>query len=157
MNTTFFNTREHEGRYKWLSLNMRDILDGKKTIHYTSGDYDPYDFEMTATTVLSYGEIKTIHRNYEDYENFQIDYAKLKTLQDAAKKDSRIPYLVVFFNDWNIVWNIEDIDLEERKYTRNCTATTANYEKGKKEKEQVYVTITEAIWKKKNKEIMIMT
>lgn len=144
MNTTDnkFEERENEGRIKWLSLNLNDILRGNKCVHFTRNPYAAYDFEMTAytTEILSYGEIKTIHRNYTDYENFQIDYKKLKTLQDKAKEDNRTPYLVCFFNDWTLVWNIEDINLEERKYTKNCTSTTAeNYTKAKKEKVEVWL------------------
>ena len=144
---TFFTTREIEGRYEWITLNMKDILSGKKTIHYTEDPFEVYDFDMTASTALSYGEIKTVHRDYTKFPNFQIDYKKLKSLQSLAKQDGRIPYLVCFFDDYTIVWDISGIDLEERMYTTFCTSTTADYTKGKREKEEVWLTIEEAIWK----------
>ena len=147
---TFFITREFEGRADWININIRDILRGKKIIVFTQDDYDGVDFFMTAFTnslaTTSVGEIKTIHRNYTKYENFQIDYKKLKNLQDTAKLDNRIPYLVCFFDDYTIVWDITNINLEERKYNRYCTSTTANYEKGKREKEEVWLTKEESIW-----------
>ena len=149
---TFFTEREIEGRREWIDLNMRDVLLGKKTIHFTDDPYEAYDFDMTASTTYSYGEIKTIHRDYSKYPNFQIDYRKLKTLQDKAREDNRVPYLVCFFDDVDVVWNISSIDLESRKYNQFCTSTTAEYTKGKKEKEEVWLTIEEAIYK--NKKIM---
>ena len=69
----FFTTREIEGRHEWLNLNMRDVLSGRKTIHFTTNPYELYDFDMTASTTFSYGEIKTVHRDYFKYPNFQID------------------------------------------------------------------------------------
>lgn len=149
MNTGFFDARENEGRHLWLNLNERDILSGKKTIHFTENPFKVYDFDMTASTVLSYGEIKTVHRDYIKFPNFQIDYKKLKALQDLSKQDGRVPYLVGFFNDYTIVWDITDINLEERKYNQFCTSTTAEYAKGKREKEEVWLTIDEAIYKEK--------
>jgi hypothetical protein len=146
---TFFENREFEGRYEWLSLNMRDVLRGRKVIQFTLDPYCPQDFEMTAytsSTTLSYGEIKTIHRDYTKYENFQINYKKMKRLQDRAKKDGRVPYLVCFFDDYKIVWDITDIDFEARKYTQYCTPTTAFYTKEKEESEQVWLTKEEALW-----------
>lgn len=145
----FFNEREIEGRYKWLHLNIKGVLNGTKTIHFTDDPYELFDFDMTGGTVLSYGEIKTVHRDYTKYDNFQIDYNKLKNLQTVSKEKNRTPYLVCFFDDYDVVWDITDIDLEERKYTTYCTSTTANYEKGKKEKEEVWLTIDEAIYKEK--------
>lgn len=145
----FFTTREIEGRHEWLNLNMRDVLSGRKTIHFTTNPYELYDFDMTASTTFSYGEIKTVHRDYFKYPNFQIDYKKLKALQELAKQDGRIPYLVCFFDDYTIVWSIADIDLEGRKYSQFCTSTTADYEKGKREKDEVWLTIDEAIYKEK--------
>ena len=137
-----FEQREDEGRIKWLCLNLNDILRGKKCVLFTQDPYAVFDFEMTAytTNILSYGEIKTVHRNYTNYSNFQIDYNKLKSLKDACKPENRTPYLVVFFTDYTMVWDLTDIDLEERKYTKNCTSTTAeNYTKAKKEKVEVWL------------------
>lgn len=137
-----FEQREDEGRIKWLLLNLNDILRGNKCVLFTRNPYAVFDFEMTAytTNILSYGEIKTVHRNYTNYSNFQIDYNKLKSLKDACKSENRTPYLVVFFTDYTMVWDLTDIDLEERKYTCNCTSTTAeNYTKGKREKVEVWL------------------
>ena len=147
--TTFFATREIEGRKKWLELNLSDILNGKKTVHFTDDPFCPYDFDMTATTTLSYGEIKTVHRNYNKYPDFQIDYIKVKTLQDISIKDSRRSYVVGFFDDETIVWDVTDMNLEERKYNQFCTSTTANYSKGKKEKEEIWLKKEEAIYPRK--------
>lgn len=141
-NDNRFEQRENEGRIKWLNLNLNDLLRGNKCILFTRDPYSPHDFEMTAytTDVLSYGEIKTIHRKYTDYDNFQIDYKKLKSLKEAANTDSRTPYLVCFFTDYTIVWDLTNIDLESRKYTIDCTSTTVdNYTKGKKQKVEVWL------------------
>lgn len=141
-----FTAREDEGRYKWLTININNILKGKTTIHFTEDPYEVYDFDMTANS-LSYGEIKTLHRDYDDYENFQIDYKKLHSLKQLAQENDRTPYLVCFFNDYNIVWDLTDIDLEARKYIKNCTSTTVEgYQKGKVPKEEVWLTKEEAIW-----------
>lgn len=145
--TNAFEAREDEGRVLWLTINLKDITRGRKTIHFTEDQFEVYDFDMTASTRLSYGEIKTIHRPYTKYVNFQIDYNKLHSLKELALQDNRTPYLVCFFDDYNIVWDITDIDLEARKYTTYCTSTTAeNYEKGKREKTEVWLTKEEAIW-----------
>lgn len=147
---TFYTTREYEGRKKWLDINMNDVLRGKKNIVFTLDDFDTVDFLMTAFTgnkaTTSIGEIKTIHRNYTKYDNFQIDYKKMKNLQDKAKNGGDIPYLVVFFDDYTVVWDITDIDLESRKYNQYCTSTTANYQKGRREKEEVWLVKEESIW-----------
>lgn len=148
---TFFNAREIEGRKEWLELNLLDILRGNKTIHFTDNPYELFDFDMTASTVLSYGEIKTVHRPYTKYPNFQIDYNKLKNLQVISKQMDRVPYLVCFFEDYTIVWDITSIDLEERKYSQFCTSTTADYSKGKRKKEEVWLTIDEAIYKRQKR------
>lgn len=144
-----FRKRELEGRLKWDCVNKVDVLNGKKIIAYTPDDYDAVDFFMTAGTVFSVGEIKDVHRDYIAYPNFMIDAAKIRNLHEIAKKDSRIPYLVVFFNDGWGVWDISQIDYESRVETRPCTSTTAqNYEKGKKDKEETYFYNNEAIyWK----------
>lgn len=150
----FFSNREMEGRYEWFLIIAKDVLQGKRTIHYTEDPYEVYDFDMTAhtsATVLSYGEIKTVHRPYTKFDTFQIDYNKLKALQDLAKENGRVPYLVCFFDDWDVVWDVSDIDLEDRRYTTYCTSTTADYQKGKREKEEVWLSIAEdaAIYKRK--------
>lgn len=151
---TFFTARECEGRLKWLNLNLKDVLTGNKCIKFTTDPYCPHDFEMTAWTssvTLSYGEIKTIHRNYSNYPNFQIDYNKVKTLQDNSANDNRRAYVVGFFDDDTIVWDITDIDFEERRYKQYCTTTTADYEKGKKPKEEIWLVKEEAIYPIKDK------
>ena len=145
----FFNKREIEGRNKWLTINLKDILLGKKCILFTTGACT-YDFEMTAwttTVTASYGEIKTVHRNFTQYPNFMIDYKKVKRLQDRAIKDGRLAYVVGFFEDYDLVWDVTNMDLEGRKYTQYCTSTTADYQKGKQEKEEIYLNFDEAIYK----------
>lgn len=147
---TKFLEREIEGRSKWQKVNEYDVLTGKKVIQFTKDTYDPVDFYMTAGTKTSVGEIKTIHRNYTQYPDFQIDYKKLKEVKDKAKEDERLAYLVVFFDDYTMVWDLSKIDIEERKHMVNCTATTAqNYNKGVKEKMEVCLTMQEAIFVRK--------
>lgn len=147
---TKFLERELEGRSKWQKVNEYDVLTGKKVIQFTKDTFDPVDFYMTAGTKTSVGEIKTIHRNYMQYPDFQIDYKKLKEIKDKAKDDERLPYLVVFFDDYTMVWDLSKIDIEERKHMVNCTATTAqNYNKGVKEKMEVCLTMQEAIFVRK--------
>jgi len=151
---TFFNDREMEGRYAWMMLNMKDILRGKKRIDFTLDPFCTFDFEMTAWTssvTTSYGEIKTIHRDYTKYDNFMFDYMKGKRLQNKAREDNRKAYVVGFFDDYTLVWDITEMNLEERKYTQFCTTTTANYEKGKEEKEEIWLTKEEAIYKEERK------
>ena len=150
-----FENRENGGRVKWLQLNMKDVVSGKKTIAFTYDPYAPIDFLMTALTNVSgylesMGEIKDIHRDYTKYNNFQIDYHKLQNLKARAEEDAKVPYLVCFFTDYCIVWDLTDIDLEERKYTTLCTSTTAeNYNKGSREKEEVWLDKSEALWTRK--------
>lgn len=104
---------------------------------------------MTAGTITSVGEIKDVHRPYIKYPNFMIDIQKIRKLHEIAKKDGRIPYLVVFFSDSYGVWDISKIDYETRVETRPCTSTTAqNYTKGKRDKDETYFYNNEAIyWK----------
>lgn len=151
MKNDFFGTREYEGRMLWFELNRYDVLSGKKCIQFTQDEGCRYDFLMTAwtTSAKSVGEIKTVHRDYYKYPNFQIDYLKVKILQDTAREHGRKAYVVGFFTDFTIVWDVTDMDLEPRRYKRFCTATTNNYCKGKKEKEEVWLTIDEAIYKEK--------
>lgn len=148
MSNTFFSTREIEGRSKWFELNKREILLGKKAVVFTLDEFDGVDFFMTAytTNTRSIGEIKTVHRPYSKYPNFQIDYSKAKGVQEKAKAENSIPYVVGFFDDCTIVWDISNIDLEERRYIQYCTSTTADYQKGKKKKEEVWLLKEEAIY-----------
>lgn len=150
MANAFFNDREMEGRKRWVEINLHEMLRGEKTIHFTTDPYELFDFDMTASTVLSYGEIKTVHRDYARYPNFQIDYGKLRNLQDMARQMGRVPYLVCFFDDVDVVWDISGIDLESRRYKAWCTSTTADYGKARREKDEVWLTIDEAIWSHKN-------
>lgn len=154
-----FTEKEFEGREKWLKMNYNDIINGKKVVQFTSNAFDRADFYMTAYTKtkeekISVGEIKNINRDYEQYPNFQIDYSKIKEIKDIAEKEDRIPYLVAYFTDYSIVWDLARIpDIENRKYKQYCTSTTAvNYNKGKKEKEEIWLTKEEAIYVRKNQQ-----
>lgn len=146
---TFFDTREAEGRIAYLNLNLADIVKGKKTIHFTEDKYEVYDFEQTAwtTSVESYGEIKTVHRPFRDYNDFQIDYNKVKKLQTLSQTEGRRGYIVGFFRECAVVWDITDMDLEGRRRDVNCTVTTADYGK-KRVKTEIGLTEKDAIYVK---------
>ena len=146
---TFFDTREAEGRIAYLNLNLADIVKGKKTIHFTEDKYEVYDFEQTAwtTSVESYGEIKTVHRPFRDYNDFQIDYNKVKKLQTLSRTEGRRGYIVGFFRECAVVWDITDMDLEGRRRDVNCTVTTADYGK-KRVKTEIGLTEKDAIYVK---------
>lgn len=145
-----FNRRENQGRLKWLNLNIKDILSGKKTIAFTQDPYCSYDMAMTSTT-LFYGEIKDIHRSYSKYPNFQIDAMKIKKLEAACVEEDRRPLLIAFFEDYTIVWDTSKVDWTERVKPVECTSTTAsNYTHGQKTKLETSFLKEEAIYVKQN-------
>lgn len=148
-----FEKREAEGRFQMLSLVMMDILRGDRAITFTPIT-EHHDFDMTSFTPTirtSKGEIKCIHRNYDDYPNFQIDYAKVRDLKVNAGKEGKTPYLICFFNDCSICWDLTNIDLDGRVYKQMCTRSTAtDYSRGAVEKEEVWLTKEEAIWSREN-------
>lgn len=160
----FVKERETKGREKWFNLIKKDVQRGKKMIEFTPFK-DGIDFYMTATTGNNYiitsttennyveilGEIKDVHRSYyyKNYKTFQIDYWKLKKMQEEAALTGKRAYLVVFLTDYTIVWDITDINLEERKYIRLCTKTTGDYQEkveNKVPKEEVWLVKEEALW-----------
>lgn len=146
---TFFDRREAEGRIAYLNLNIRDIVKGRKTIHFTEDPLEVYDFEQTAwtTSVESYGEIKTVHRPFRHYDDFQIDYKKAKNLQILSQAEDRRGYIVGFFTECVVVWDITEMDLESRARDVLCTSTTADYGK-KRIKTEIGLTEKDAIYVK---------
>lgn len=89
------------------------------TIVFSTDEYERFDFKATAETiarVITYvGEIKNINRDYSKFikdgkdGGFLIDYSKVKAVVEEAEKENRIPVLVVYFNDYRIIWNLSKV------------------------------------------------
>ena len=147
-----FTERENRGRIKLLKLFQAQIIAGRRVIRFTIDPYERYDFLMTSVTstnreIISLGDIKDVNRRYDKFNNFQIDYDKLKNIVIEARKDDRTPLLVVFFEECVCIWDINYTDWQSRAKSVKCTSTTAlNYHKGKTEKLETYLNKEEAVY-----------
>ena len=129
----------------------------------TTDPFDPVDVYATARTHTqrTYAiEIKDLTNtdNYRPYTKFtcngkdygyQIDYHKLKHLQETADKEGRIPIVYVRFDDYTYAWNISLINYEERKKWRYVNKSGVNYGKEKEWALQTYLYANESVWSKK--------
>lgn len=124
-------------------------------IEYTKGEYDNADLYMTATTDPSrtyVGEIKaylnpTHPRPYTKYEDYMIDYDKLRHIKKIGLNENRIPILTAYFSDYCLVW-----DLNQTKWETTATWECVNckgVDYGKKETElMAHLKMEDAIYKK---------
>ena len=97
----------------------------------------PIDFFATGITLsnsgeTSVGEIKNYDdpehpRNFYDYDDYMIDWLKLAKLRAIAKANNSRALLVVFFNDYTIVWDITDIDIDSRREMRKVNKDGQHY------------------------------
>ena len=128
----------------------------RQIIVFTANQYDGIDFFSTGNTLsnsgITYvGEIK----NYDDpnhprpfkmYENYMIDWSKLANLRAEAISKNSIPLLVVFFEDYTVVWDLRDIDIDSRRRWEFVNKDGQNY--GKKECQlMTYLYEKEILWK----------
>ena len=115
-------------------------------IVYTVDRHNPIDFYATGITLEYSGVTYVVEiKNYDDpehprpftkFSNYMIDWSKLSTLKAEAKGKGRRPLLIVYFDDWTIIWDITDIDIDSRREWRYVNKDGQNYGK----KEWTYVT-----------------
>lgn len=136
---------ESVGRQKMLVL-----FGDKYIIRFTEGKYDVVDFFATALTLSRrtyVGDIKNYEdRPYSKFENYMIDYAKLKNIKDKADEDGRIPVLVCFFTDGTIVWDLRKVDFESEKEWRWVNKDGQHYGREKEYSCVTYLHKEEAKW-----------
>lgn len=124
-------------------------------IEYTEKDFDNVDLYMTAVTNPSrtyVGEIKAYinhehPRPYSKYEDYMIDYDKLRHIKKIGMNENRIPILTAYFSDYCLVW-----DLHTTKWESTGTWELVNkkgVEYGEKEYElMAHLKMEDAIYKK---------
>ncbi len=127
-----------------------------QVIVFTVQKYDGIDFFSTGNTLsnsgITYvGEIKNYDdpnnpRPFKKYKNYMIDWSKLANLRAEALRRNSIPLLVVFFEDYTIVWDITNIDIDSRRKWEWVNKDGQNY--GKKEYQlMTYLYEKEILWK----------
>lgn len=88
-------------------------------------------------------EIKDIRRPYTKHDKdgtdrgFLIDYDKLAYIEEVAKTEGRIPWVVAYFTDCVIIWNLFNTDWRKRGEMKDVNKEGINYGK---EKETAYIT-----------------
>lgn len=132
---------EKIGRKKYM-----DMYGEKNIIEFSTYDYERWDFKQTAMTpslTTAVGDIKNVNRDYAKYIHdgidggFLIDFDKCRAVKKEAKNDFRPSGLIVgFFNDLTIIWDIMQINWEERGAWRKVNKDGQDYG----EKEWEYVT-----------------
>lgn len=133
----------------------------RQHILFTMGRYEGVDFFSTGITESNsgktyVGEIKNYDnpnhpRNFKDYDDYMIDWSKLLLLKATARGRNSIPLLVVFFNDYTIVWDLTEIDIDSRRELRTVNKDGQNY--GEKETQlMTYLYENEILWKETRQE-----
>ena len=136
---------ELEGRLKFLHLVEGSIATGKRKVEFAPIE-EKHDAMMTAETI-SIVEIKNITRPYTKYKDFMIDLNKVVYLQDRGKEEGRIPYLVCFFTDCIIIWDLTSIPAKERQEEVSCTRSCRlGYRHGQTPKTETFLKREEAVW-----------
>lgn len=111
-----YEQKEQEGREMML-----DLLHTHYLIDFTTDLYDTVDFRMTAITHPDYiyvGDLKAyldpLHPRYlTKYEDYMIDYNKLREIKKKALNEERIPLLIGLFEDCLAVWNLNSTEWED--------------------------------------------
>ena len=122
----------------------------------TEGLTNRADVTMTSRTDTSktyLGETKDytisgFQRPHNIYENYQIDYEKIKYLYLEALKEKRIPFLYVRFTDETFIWVITPELFNKLLSTVRCVPVNKyglDYGKEKEFAEQVYFDFSDAV------------
>ena len=119
-----------------------------KSLHIEfSGLKERYDAKATGITKgdTFVVEIKVIGRPYTKYnkdgkdKGFLIDYDKLDAIEKVAIAEGRIPWVVVYFTDFAIVWNLFKINWREREEMEEVNKEGINYGKEKERSRVTYL------------------
>lgn len=145
-----YQLAEQRGRTK-TSKRFKNLQ-----IVFTTDKMDKVDFYATGLTFnhsgdTYVGEIKNYddpnyHRSFKKFKNYMIDYWKLSYLITIAKAEGRTPLLIVYFDDYTIVWDISNIDIDSRRKWDWVNKDGQDY--GKKEYAlMTYLYESEILWK----------
>ena len=132
----FLKKNEGEKIYElYPSSNITNVFDAIQT---TALKTDPNNF---TTSII---ELKNRDITVDKYEDFLIDWYKVKNLQDIAKKTNFSTYLVALYSKSNkiLIWEI-DPNKDYKIETRKANNTTF-IESGKRYKEVVMLPLSEA-------------
>lgn len=142
----FFNNRENEGRKK-----LKDLFTEEKgyEVAFTDNPYERYDALLTGKTGEYVVEIKDVHRDFKQYDDFAIDASKIYHLKATAYENNKKALLVGFFDDYDIVWDVTYMNPPITDMY--CTTTTADYQHGNKLKKMCHLTEEDATYKRKHK------
>lgn len=117
---TEFNDADKYGQDKVMNT-ITTLLSGcTLQIEQHFNDTNPIDIYITATTksgkevwyAIECKDRKMAHTKYQD-EGYIIENHKIKELMKAANKGYRPLYLNSFNDDYIIIWNLNNIDLNE--------------------------------------------
>jgi hypothetical protein len=125
-------------------------------IEYTQGRHDNVDLYMTAATDPSrtyVGEIKAYlnpqhPRPYSKYDDYMIDYDKLRHIKKIGINEDRTPVLISYFSDYCLVWDLNEVEWESTATWELVNCKGMEY--GNKEWElMAHLTIDDAIYRKR--------
>ncbi len=142
---------EIRGRYKTLKR-----FGGVWHIVFTIDQFNAIDFYATASTlygiVTIVGEIKNYDnpdhpRPFTKFDNYMIDYGKLRNLKARAKALNAIPLLIVFFDDYTILWDLTEIDTDSRTSWEWVNKDGQNYGCEEELQEMTYLYESEILCK----------
>lgn len=136
-----YEIREKEGR-RMAVADFGHLYE----IYSSENTYSRDDMIFAGDKETLLVEVKNIHRPYRKFGNFQIDYEKIEALYDRANKKGYVPTLLCYFDDYRIMWRIDDLSIYTNRIADvRCTATTAtNYGENKRDKRETYFYIDEA-------------
>lgn len=140
-----YERAENQGRQKF-----EEQFGDKYVINFTSGKFDRVDFFLTAKTASQttyVGDVKNYEtRPYAKYDDYMIDYEKLRWISTIAEDENRIPILAAFFSDVDVVWDLRDVDYETPKEVRRVNKDGQHYGEEKEDSMVTYLKIDDAKW-----------
>lgn len=130
-------------------------------IEYTTDQFNRVDANATGITSSNSGNTYVIEiKNYDDpenprpftkYDDYMLDHDKVANIKEKAKREGRIPLVIVYFYDYTIVWNVSKIDIDSRANWRWVNKDGQDY--GEKELAyETYLYESEILWKEERQE-----
>ena len=143
-----------------ISDALLRIKDGDNVI-WTTANLDIGSGSVSNNLVVEAGKTYVIEiKNYDDpenprpfkkYDDYMLDHDKVANIKEKAKREGRIPLVIVYFYDYTIVWNVSKIDIDSRANWRWVNKDGQDY--GEKELAyETYLYESEILWKETREE-----
>lgn len=116
----------------------------------TDGFIMSYDNDKRYTIETKwYGDIKNL-RYSDKFKDYMIDYDKLKNLTELSKTHNSKPFLICFFSNELVVWDLNKTNWDSTGEWRWVNKEGLNYGKEKEYSFMAFLKLEDAIYRNKN-------